>query len=96
MLVALIHYVCTLKDPLTGELLPIQKRSLATIYDMLSSEGQKSLDAKMRSLPLDHPARAPYDIFKQAASNLWGNMFIGLGSRLNVFQNKLVKKITAS
>ena len=95
LLVALIHYVCTLKDPLTGELLPIQKRSLATIYDMLSSEGQKSLDAKMRSLPLDHPARAPYGIFKQAASNLWGNMFIGLGSRLNVFQNKLVKKITS-
>ena len=49
----------------------------------------------MRSLPLDHPARAPYGIFKQAASNLWGNMFIGLGSRLNVFQNKLVKKITS-
>lgn len=46
LLVALIHYVCTLKDPLTGELLPIQNRSLATIYDMLSSEGQKRLRRK--------------------------------------------------
>ncbi|MBR2080921.1 MAG: type IV secretory system conjugative DNA transfer family protein, partial [Oscillospiraceae bacterium] len=35
-----------------------------------------------------------YGIFKQAASNLWGNVFIGLGSRMNVFQNKLVDKIT--
>lgn len=95
LLVALIHYVCTLKDTVTGELLPIHKRSLATIYDMLSNEGQKSFDAKMQSLPFDHPARAPYGIFKQAASNLWGNIFIGLGSRLNVFQNKLVKKITS-
>lgn len=95
LLVALIHYVCTLTDSVTGELLPIHKRSLATIYDMLSNEGQKSFDAKMQSLPFDHPARAPYGIFKQAASNLWGNIFIGLGSRLNVFQNKLVKKITS-
>ena len=95
LLVALIHYVYTLKDPVTGELLPIQKRSLDTIYNMLSHDGQKELDAKMRRLPLDHPARAPYGIFKQAAGNLWGNIFIGLGSRLNVFQNKLVKKITS-
>ena len=95
LLVALIHYVYTLKDPVTGELLPIQKRSLDTIYNMLSHDGQKELDAKMQRLPLDHPARAPYGIFKQAAGNLWGNIFIGLGSRLNVFQNKLVKKITS-
>ncbi|MCI8404431.1 MAG: type IV secretory system conjugative DNA transfer family protein [Clostridia bacterium] len=95
LLVALIHYVYTLKDPVTGELLPIQKRSLDTIYNMLSHDGQKDFDAKMQRLPLDHPARAPYGIFKQAAGNLWGNIFIGLGSRLNVFQNKLVKKITS-
>lgn len=95
LLVALIHYVYTLKDPVTGELLPIQQRSLDTIYNLLSSDGQKDFDAKMQRLPLDHPARAPYGIFKQAASNLWGNIFIGLGSRLNVFQNKLVKKITS-
>lgn len=95
LLVALIHYVYTLKDPVTGELLPIQNRSLDTIYTMLSTDGQKELDAKMQRLPLDHPARAPYGIFKQAAGNLWGNIFIGLGSRLNVFQNKLVKKITS-
>ena len=91
LLVALIHYVYTSKDPVTGELLPIQKSSLDTIYNMLSHDGQKELDAKMQRLPLDHPARAPYGIFKQAA----GNIFIGLGSRLNVFQNKLVKKITS-
>lgn len=94
LLVALILYVQSMKDPVTGELLPIHERSLGTIYRMLSSEGQKSLDAKFQRLPLDHPARAPYGIFKQAASNLWGNIFIGLGSRLGVFQNKLVDTIT--
>lgn len=95
LLVALILYVQSMRDPVTHELIPIQHRSLGTIYKMLSSEGIKSLDQKFQQLPMDHPARAPYGIFKQAAHNLWGNIFIGLGSRLNVFQNKLVDKITA-
>ena len=94
LLIALILYVQSLRDPLTNELLPIHERSLGTIYKILSSESAKSLDAKFQKLPLDHPARGPYGIFKQAASNLWGNVFIGLGSRMNVFQNKLVDKIT--
>lgn len=94
LLIALILYVQSLTDPVTGELLPIHERSLGRIYKMLSTEGSKSLDAKFKRLPLDHPARAPYGIFKQAASNLWGNIFIGLGSRMSVFQNKLVDTIT--
>lgn len=94
LLIALILYVQSLTDPITGELLPIHERSLGRIYKMLSTEGSKSLDAKFKRLPLDHPARAPYGIFKQAASNLWGNIFIGLGSRMSVFQNKLVDTIT--
>ena len=94
LLIALILYVQSMRDPITNELLPLHERSLGTIYRILSSESAKSLDAKFQRLPLDHPARGPYGIFKQAASNLWGNVFIGLGSRMNVFQNKLVDKIT--
>lgn len=94
LLIALILYVQSMKDPITGELLPIHERSLGTIYRMLSTEGQKSMDVKFQRLPYGHPAKAPYGIFKQAASNLWGNIFIGLGSRLSVFQNKLVDTIT--
>ena len=94
LLIALILYVQSMRDPVTNELLPLHERSLGTIYKILSSESAKSLDMKFQKLPLDHPARGPYGIFKQAASNLWGNVFIGLGSRMNVFQNKLVDKIT--
>ncbi|MBR2885463.1 MAG: type IV secretory system conjugative DNA transfer family protein, partial [Clostridia bacterium] len=94
LLIALILYVQSMKDPITNELLPLHERSLGTIYKILSSESAKSLDVKFQRLPLDHPARGPYGIFKQAASNLWGNVFIGLGSRMSVFQNSLVDKIT--
>lgn len=94
LLIALILYVQSMRDPITNELLPLHERSLGTIYKILSTESAKTLDMKFQRLPLDHPARGPYGIFKQAASNLWGNVFIGLGSRMNVFQNKLVDKIT--
>jgi len=94
LLIALILYVQSMRDPLTNELLPLHERSLGTIYKILSSESAKTLDVKFQKLPHDHPARGPYGIFKQAASNLWGNVFIGLGSRMSVFQNHLVDKIT--
>lgn len=94
LLMALILYVQTLTDPITGELLPIEERSLGAIYKLLSSTNVNELDARFRALPPDHPALPPYGIFRQAPHNIWGNIFIGLGSRLNVFQNKLVDSVT--
>jgi type IV secretion system protein VirD4 len=94
LLMALMLYVQSLKIPGTNELLPISERSLGAIYNLLSSEGITSLEQKFNQLLPGHPALVPYGIFKQAAHQLWGNIAIGLGSRLNVFQNPLVDKIT--
>ena len=94
LLVALIHYVSRLRGP-DGKLLPIQERSLGAIYRLLSSESFQSLEEIMNGLPRDHPAKAPYGIFKLANRQIWGNIAIGLGNRLAVFQNPLVDKITA-
>ena len=60
------------------------QKNLTSVYQMLTQNSEGQLIAKFNKLPLDHPARGPYGIFKQAASNLWGNVFIGLGSRMNV------------
>ena len=81
LLVALIHYVIRLKGP-DGKLLPIHERSLGTIYRLLASESFQSLEEIMNSLPKDHPAKAPYGIFKLANRQIWGNIAIGLGNRL--------------
>jgi type IV secretion system protein VirD4 len=94
LLMALMHYVQGLTDEETGELLPTERRSLGTIYNLLSEENILSLDQKFKDLPNNHPAKKPYGIFRQAAHALWGNIAIGLGSRLNVFQNRLVDTIT--
>jgi type IV secretion system protein VirD4 len=94
LLMALMHYVQTLTYEGTDELLPIHERSLGTIYKILAEENILTLDNKIKTLSKGHAARAPYGIFRQAAHQLWGNIAIGLGSRLNVFQNPLVDKIT--
>jgi len=94
LLMALMHYVKNLTYDGSDELLPIHERSLGTIYKLLSTESIQILDNKIKLLPKNHPACAPCGIFKQAAHQLWGNITIGLGSRLNVFQNHLVDKVT--
>ncbi len=94
LLMALLHYVQTMTYPGTDKLLPPEERSLGTIYKILSSTSVQELDARFRALPKDHPALPPYGIFRQAHKQIWGNIVIGLGNRLNVFQNKLVDSIT--
>ena len=95
LLMALMHYVATQTIPGTTELLPIQQRSLGAIYRMLSNESFADLERRFEALPKGHPALAPYGIFKLANRQIWGNIAIGLGNRLSVFQNPLVDKITS-
>jgi type IV secretion system protein VirD4 len=46
-------------------------------------------------LPDTHAAKAPYAIFKQASETVRSGVIIGLGSRLQVFQNKQIRNITS-
>ena len=93
LLMALIHYVCNLKDG-SGNLLPIEQRGLGTVYHILAHESVTEINRKLDALPRDHPAKGPYGLFVKAKENLWGNIITGLGNRLAVFQNQLVDKIT--
>ena len=94
LLMALLHYTLTRCDE-DGKLEPIQNRSLGSIYRLLSEESFAELENKFSELPKNHPAQAPYGIFKLANRQIWGNIAIGLGNRLGVFQNTLVDKITS-
>ncbi len=94
LLMALIHLVQTRTYPRSDKLLPEEERSLGAIYQLIASTNVNELDTQFRALPAGHPALPPYGIFRQAPHNIWGNILIGLGSRLNVFQNKLVDAIT--
>ena len=94
LLMALLHYVNTRCDPSTGELLPIEERSLGVAYHILYQNTFQEIDELFAQLPPGHPALPPYNVFKLAGRQIWGNVAIGLGNRLSVFQNPLIDKIT--
>ena len=88
LFMALIHYVQGLKVPGTDKPLPIEERSLGAIYKMLAGDSFADIEQAMADLPNSHPAKAPYGIFRLANRQIWGNIAIGLGNRLGVFQNR--------
>ena len=93
LLMALIHYVCNLKDS-RGNLLPIEQRALGDVYKILAYKSVNEINRILAELPPEHPAKGPHGLFLKARENLWGNIIIGLGNRLAIFQNPLVDKIT--
>ena len=74
---------------------PKKKQNIGEVYQLLTASSEQELNALFDVLPLTHPAKAPYSIFKQASEGVRGGVIIGLGSRLQVFQNKDIRNITA-
>lgn len=74
---------------------PPQNRNIGEAYQLLIFKSAQELDALFDVLPLSHPARAPYQIYRQAADSVRSSILIGLGSRLQVFQSELIRQITS-
>ena len=73
---------------------PEGKRTIGEVYQLLAMSSEKELNALFDVLPVTHPAKAPYSIFKQSSESVRGGVIIGLGSRLQVFQNQDIRNIT--
>ena len=71
-----------------------QNRNIGEVYRLLTLSGESDLDSLFENLPPTHPAKAPYSMYKQASDTVRSGVIIGLGSRLQVFQSELIKKIT--
>ena len=73
---------------------PPEKRNIGEVYQLLAMSSEKELNAIFDVLDISHPAKAPYSIFKQSSESVRGGVIIGLGSRLQVFQNQDIRNIT--
>ena len=87
LLKALVLYVSTSY--------PKKKQNIGEVYQLIAASSEQELNALFGVLPVTHPAKAPYSIFKQASEGVRGGVIIGLGSRLQVFQNKDIRNITS-
>ena len=71
-------------------------KHLPAVYQLLTQNSEKDLNAKFSRLPISHPAKAPFNLFAQASDTVRAGIILGLGTRLQVFQNEAVRKITSS
>ena len=74
---------------------PEESRNMGQVYQLLTLNSETALNSLFDVLPATHPAKAPYSLFKQASDTVRSGVVIGLGSRLQVFQSELIRKITA-
>ena len=74
---------------------PEGSRNMGQVYQLLTLNSETALNSLFDVLPATHPAKAPYSLFRQASDSVRSGVVIGLGSRLQVFQSELIKKITA-
>lgn len=70
-------------------------KHLPAVYQMLTQHSERQLTALFDKLPLDHPARAPYNLFSQSSDTVKSGIILGLGTRLQVLQNEAVRRITS-
>lgn len=70
-------------------------KHLTAVYQLLTQNSERQLVAMFDKLPLDHPARAPFNLFAQSSDTVKSGIILGLGTRLQVLQNQAVQRITS-
>lgn len=76
--------------------LPKSEVNMKTLYSLVSSRDVKKTERIFSTLKDNHPALQPYNIYCQASEVVRTSAVIGLGTRLQVFQSKLVQDLTAT
>ena len=74
---------------------PSEERNIGEVYSLITQCSESQLDSLFDVLPLSHPAKAPYSLYQRASDSVRSGVISGRGSRLQVFQSELIKKITA-
>lgn len=75
---------------------PEGNKNMESLYNILACGDSGKIDKLFDKLSTSHPAKHPYNIYKQANENVRTGVIIGLGTRLQVFQNEIIKKMTAT
>lgn len=94
LLKALVLYIAMDENRDNPDGTPTIAKNIGAAYELLTSCDEKKLNQMFDKLPASHPAKQPYGIFKQSSESVRGNVIVGLGSRLQVFQSDIIRKIT--
>ena len=70
-----------------------EQKNLAEVYRLLVGSTEKDLFRMFDRIPADHAAKAPFNLFAQASDTVRSGILLGLGTRLQVLQNKAVSRL---
>lgn len=73
----------------------VDERTLPAVYQMLTGNTKATLESLFGKLPASHPAKAPFNLFSQSSDTVKEGIISGLGTRLQVLQNRAVCNITS-
>lgn len=71
------------------------QRTLAAVYDLLTSTQGKALEAVANQLANTHPAKPYFNIFLQSSESVRSGAITGLAGRLQTLQTKSIRSITS-
>lgn len=69
------------------------QKNLSEVYWTLIGNGEKDIAKMFNRLDLNHPARAPYNLYAQSSESVRSGILLGLGTRLQVLQNRAVTRL---
>jgi len=72
-----------------------EHKHLPAVYQLITQHNEKQLIALFDRLPISHPAKAPFNLFKNCSDNVRAGVISGLGTRLQVMQSEAIKRITS-
>ncbi len=76
---------------------PIIPTNMGEVYKLLTTRNAVELDQLFDAMPMNEETQAAkmaYNVFRNASDNIKGGVLIDLGSRLQIFQSAIVRKIT--
>ena len=69
------------------------QKNLSEVYWTLIGNSERDIAKMFNRLDLNHPARAPYNLYTQSSENVRSGILLGLGTRLQVLQNRAVTRL---
>ena len=69
------------------------QKNLSEVYWTLINHKENEIKAMFDRLDHGHPAKAPFNLFAQSSDTVRSGIILGLGTRLQVLQNKAVTRI---
>ena len=67
---------------------PPEQRNIGQVYRLLTECSDVELRQVFEMLPIQHPAKGPFNLFQQASDTVRSGVIIGLGTRLQVFPGR--------